>query len=91
MHLTVQPGTELPIYRQVMRQVMDAIRDGRWAPGDQVPSQRDLGQQLGIEWLAVKKACEELERLGHLDTAGPGIPDSLAFRPRSVRKHVRGQ
>lgn len=68
MHLTVQPGTELPIYRQIMRQVMDAIADGRLAAGDQVPSQRDLGEQLGIAWLTVKKAYEELERLGYLET-----------------------
>ena len=68
MHLTVQPGTELPIYRQIMRQVMDAIADGRLAAGDQVPSQRDLCEQLGIAWLTVKKAYEELERLGYLET-----------------------
>jgi GntR family transcriptional regulator len=51
-----------------MRQVMDAIADGRLAAGDQVPSQRDLGEQLGIAWLTVKKAYEELERLGYLET-----------------------
>jgi len=68
MHLTIQAGTELPIYRQIMRQIMDAIADGRLAVGDQVPSQRDLGEQLGIAWLTVKKAYEELERLGYLET-----------------------
>jgi GntR family transcriptional regulator len=65
MHLTVQAGTEIPIYRQIMRQVMDAIADGRLSAGDQVPSQRDLGEQLGIAWLTVKKAYEELTGAKH--------------------------
>jgi GntR family transcriptional regulator len=68
MHLTVQAGTEIPIYRQIMRQVMDAIADGRLKPGDQVPSQRDVGERLGIAWITVKKAYEELEGLGYLET-----------------------
>src|SRR3954470_24298662 len=86
MHLTVQAGTEIPIYRQIMRQVMDAIADGRLSPGDQVPSQRDLGEQLGIAWLTVKKAYEELEALGYLETQrGRGTFVSAAL-PTNARR-----
>jgi GntR family transcriptional regulator len=87
MHLTVEAGTELPIYFQIIRQVMDAIADGRLSSGAHVPSQRDLGGQLGIAWLTVKKAREELERLSYLQTQrGRGTFVSSALRTNARRE-----
>jgi GntR family transcriptional regulator len=68
-----------------MRQVMDAIADGRLAVGDQIPSQRDLGEQLGIAWLTVKKAYEELERLGYLETQRGRGTFVAALQPTDTR------
>lgn len=51
-----------------MRQLVEAIAGGRLAAGDQVPSHRDLSEQLVIAPLTVKKAYDELERLGFLET-----------------------
>jgi GntR family transcriptional regulator len=64
----VNPGDELPIYRQIMRQVVDAIAGARLAPGDKLPSHRELSQELVIAPLTVKKAYDELEREGYLQT-----------------------
>ncbi len=68
MQLHVNPGGELPIYRQIMHQVTDAIAGGRILPGDQLPSHRDLAAQLVIAPLTVKKAYDELERQGLIVT-----------------------
>lgn len=64
----ISPGSELPIYRQIMRQITDAIAAGRLQNGEKVPSHRDLAENLVISPLTVKKAYEELEREGLLQT-----------------------
>jgi GntR family transcriptional regulator len=68
MQLFINPSDELPIYRQIIRQVTDAIAGGRLAPGAQLPSHRDLATQLVIAPLTVKKAYDELELAGLITT-----------------------
>jgi len=68
VQLLIQPANELPIYRQIMRQITDAIAVGHLAPGEKLPSHRDLSEQLVIAPLTVKKAYDELELLGYLET-----------------------
>jgi len=68
MQLFIRPGDDLPIYRQIMRQMMDAIAGGRLTAGDQLPSHRELSEQLVIAPLTVKKAYDELEALGYIGT-----------------------
>ncbi len=68
MQLHIVPGDELPIYRQIMRQITDAIGGGRLRRGDKLPSQRDLAVELVISPLTVKKAYDELEREGVIET-----------------------
>jgi len=68
MNLYVNPGHELPIYRQIVRQIMDAIAGGRLAPGDKLPSHRELAEELVIAPLTVKNAYDELEREGLIET-----------------------
>jgi GntR family transcriptional regulator len=69
VHFVVHPGDVVPIYRQLMRQIEDAIATGRLLPGAQLPSHRELSAQLVIAPLTVKKAYDELEALGYLATA----------------------
>jgi GntR family transcriptional regulator len=68
MQFHVNPSDELPIYRQIMRQITDAIAGGRIARGEQLPSHRDLAEQLVIAPLTVKKAYDELELQGLIIT-----------------------
>ena len=68
MQIYIHPGDELPIYRQIVRQVTDAIAGGRLKPGDRLPSHRDLAVQLVIAPLTVKKAYDELEQQGLIET-----------------------
>jgi len=68
MDLYVTPGDELPLYRQIIRQITDAIAGARLKPGDKLPSHRDLATQLVIAPLTVKKAYDELEKGGLLET-----------------------
>ncbi len=66
MRFTVNPSDGMPIYRQIMQQVIDAIAGGVLVPGEQLPSHRDLAQTLVVAPLTIKKAYDELERSGHI-------------------------
>ena len=68
MQLLIHPADELPIYRQIMRQITEAIAVGRLKAGEKLPSHRDLSEQLVIAPLTVKKAYDELELLGFIET-----------------------
>jgi GntR family transcriptional regulator len=68
VQLLIHPADELPIYRQIMRQITEAIAVGRLKAGEKLPSHRDLSEQLVIAPLTVKKAYDELEMLGFLET-----------------------
>ena len=68
MQLFVNPSDELPIYRQIMRQISEAIAGERLKSGDKLPSHRDLAEQLVIAPLTVKKAYDELEALRFIET-----------------------
>ncbi|MEO8179907.1 MAG: GntR family transcriptional regulator [Deltaproteobacteria bacterium] len=69
MQFHVDPGDELPLYRQIMRQVLEAVAGGRLGEGDQLPAHRDLAERLVIAPLTVKKAYDELERAGYIRMA----------------------
>ena len=80
MQLLINPASELPLYRQIMHEIMQAIAGGRLKPADKLPSHRDLAEQLVIAPLTVKKAYDELESLGYIETQrgrGTFVADQL--------------
>ena len=68
MEIFVNPSAELPIYRQIMRQIVEAIAADRLKGGDKLDSHRDLSEKLVVAPLTVKKAYDELEALGYIET-----------------------
>ena len=68
MQFYVTAGDDLPLYRQIIRQVTDAIAGTQLKAGDRLPSHRDLATQLVIAPLTVKKAYDELEQEGLIET-----------------------
>ena len=59
--LHIDPADPRPIYVQVMDEVRRAVATGALAPGDPVPSIREVARQLRINPLTVKQAYGELE------------------------------
>jgi len=68
VQLVINAADELPIYRQIMRQIIEAIAGGRLKSGDKLTSHRELSEHLVIAPLTVKKAYDELEALGYIET-----------------------
>ncbi len=80
----VEPSGELPIYRQIMRQIVEAIAGGRLRHGDKLASHRDLAEQLVVAPLTVKKAYDELELAGYIETER-GRGTFVCARPPKIR------
>lgn len=60
----INPGGDVSIYRQIVRQVIDAVAAGRLRAGDPMPSQERVARLHTISPLTVKKAYDELEHMG---------------------------
>lgn len=68
MNIYISPSDDAPIYRQIARQVAEAIAGGHLRPDDQLQSHRELALALVITPLTVKKAYDLLEREGYIHT-----------------------
>jgi GntR family transcriptional regulator len=58
----------VPVYRQLIDQVLVAIAAGQLTPGDQLPTVRQLAVDLSINPNTVVRAYKELEIRGMLTT-----------------------
>jgi GntR family transcriptional regulator len=68
VQIFINPAAEVPIYRQIMRQIIEAVAGGKLKSGDKLPSHRDLSEEIVVAPLTVKKAYDELESLGYIET-----------------------
>jgi GntR family transcriptional regulator len=60
----LEPGSGVPTYLQIVRQVEDALRLGYLAPGDRLPKVKEVVASLAINPNTVLKAYRELEHKG---------------------------
>jgi len=60
----VDPNLDIPIYQQLVDTIRFAARKGDLAPGQKLPTVQELSQGLGIARGTIKRAYDELERMG---------------------------
>ena len=70
MRILISNSSPDPIYEQIVRQVKSQIISGELAEGEALPSIRKLAHELQISVITTKRAYEELEKEGLLDTVG---------------------
>jgi GntR family transcriptional regulator len=73
MLIVVDPGSGVPVYRQLMDQIKLQAASGQLAPGDELPSTRALSTELGINPMTISKAYSFLEKEGIVERR-PGRP-----------------
>lgn len=71
MDIIISNSSSSPIYEQITRQIKDQILQGELKAGDALPSMRMLAKELRISLITTKRAYEELERDGFIETV-PG-------------------
>jgi len=64
---TVTTGSSEPIYRQLVGQVERLVAGGQLAAGDELPSVREVAEELAVNPMTVSKAYSLLEMGGVLE------------------------
>lgn len=92
MHLTLDPNSQLPLYRQIRDQIRQLITGGALAPGDRLPPSRELARRLGVHRTTVANAYAELTAenwiSGHVGR-GTFVSKGIEPGPASVAKPAR--
>ena len=68
MKIIISNSSPDPIYEQITRQIKAQIISGELREGESLPSIRRLAQDLQISVITTKRAYEELEKEGFIDT-----------------------
>ena len=71
MDIIISNSGGVPIYDQITRQMKGLILRGELKEGEALPSMRLLARELRISVITTKRAYEELEREGFINTV-PG-------------------
>ena len=71
MDIVIHNSGGVPIYDQITRQMKGLILRGELKEGEALPSMRLLARELRISIITTKRAYEELEREGFINTV-PG-------------------
>ena len=90
MDIIISNSSDEPIYQQIVNQIKAMIMDGKLHEGDALPSMRNLAQQLRISVITTKRAYEELERDGMIESVTGKGSFIKAQNPELMREeHLR--
>src|SRR5438132_13268953 len=97
MLFSIQPDGPVPIYEQIVAQVIYGVAAGALEPGTLIPSVRELAERLLVHPNTVARAFQELERAGVVTARrGRGMevtPDAPATcrakRQELIRNRIR--
>lgn len=68
MDIIISNNADSPIYEQIKEQIKLLILNGELKAGDALPSMRLLAKELRISIITTKRAYEELEREGYIES-----------------------
>ncbi|MBR6239302.1 MAG: FadR family transcriptional regulator [Clostridia bacterium] len=62
------PLKKTKLYEEISRQIISLINNGELKPGDKLPPERSLAEQLGVSRTAVREALRALESMGYIES-----------------------
>ena len=68
MNINISNSSGEPIYLQIVNQIKTLILEGKLSEGEALPSMRVLATELRISFMTTKRAYEELERDGFIES-----------------------
>lgn len=67
LRYNINPDSDIPIYRQLVDQINAAIRSGALKTGTQMPTVREMAQQLHLSCGTVKRVYDTLREMGDIE------------------------
>jgi len=90
LDIIISNSSGKPIYEQIASQIKNMIVTGELKPGDALPSMRLLAKELRISVITTKRAYEELERDGFIESVMGKGSYVAAQNPELIREeHLR--
>lgn len=68
MNINISNANGEPIYLQITSQIKKLILEGKLKEGEALPSMRNLAMELRISFMTTKRAYDELERDGFIES-----------------------
>ena len=68
MNINISNSSGEPIYLQIVNQIKTLILEGKLSEGEALPSMRVLATELRISFMTTKRAYEDLERDGFIES-----------------------
>ena len=68
MNINISNANGEAIYLQIVNQIKTLILEGKLKEGEMLPSMRNLAVELHISFMTTKRAYEELERDGFIES-----------------------
>lgn len=68
MIIEIDPHSEEPIYLQLRQQIIIGIAKGELKPNEQLPTVRQIADELGMNAMTVSKGYQQLKEEGYLIT-----------------------
>lgn len=88
MNIIISNSSGEPIYEQIIQQIKSAIMKGELSEGELLPSIRLLAKELQISVITTKRAYEELEKEGFIETV-PGKGSYVSSQNKELLREVR--
>ncbi|MEG0074235.1 MAG: GntR family transcriptional regulator [Clostridia bacterium] len=98
MQIIISNSLDLPIYMQIKEQIQNEIIQGELKPLDLLPSIRALARDLKVSVITTKKAYEDLEKDGYIQTkqgqgcfvANKGTHLMREEQLKKIEGHIKG-
>ncbi|MGN0435545.1 MAG: GntR family transcriptional regulator, partial [Wujia sp.] len=85
MKILISTTMNMPIYEQIVNQIRDAVVSGELKAGEGMPSIRMLAKDLAVSVITTKRAYEELEKEGVIES----IPGRGFYVCEQKNDHLR--
>ncbi|WP_088227152.1 GntR family transcriptional regulator [Desulfosporosinus sp. FKB] len=88
MNIIISNSSPEPIYQQIVNQLKRLILNGELSEAEALPSIRSLAKELQISVITSKRAYEDLERDGYIETV-PGKGSFVAAQNKELLREKR--
>lgn len=85
MKIILINGSAIPLYEQIKNEIKENILKNKVSEGQQLPSVRTLSKDLKVSILTVKKAYDELEEEGFVESR-QGLGTFVAGKDSEVKR-----
>ena len=65
-HIRLNENSPVPLYYQLENMIREEIEEGKYNPGDKIPSERELSEIVGLSRMTIRKAINNLVEKGIL-------------------------